>query len=168
MIKKALKSKKGISLMEILVGSMLFGLVVMTVASVISPMIMAFRRANDLAEYNLILDNVGNLLTSEMAQASDITGDLNTLVMTIETQPTIVSYSVQDGMLMRSLNIDDIIISESHVFPPGFYRSQSISFTINGSNSPKYIVEVTVRSQGRATIGGEISRDYAVNPIMIK
>ena len=155
-MEKILRNKKGMSLIEILVGSMLLALVVITVTAAISPMLMAFTRANDIAEYNMVLDSVGNRITSDVAQASDrdFTGGVLTLTVNSEQ----VVYTVVDGHLRRN-NIP--------VFPAEFYKGKQIDFSFSGEQ-PNFLVDVTVSSSGNTALSGaEITRSYAVRPLMM-
>lgn len=153
-MRKLLKSKKGMSLIEILVGSLLFGIVAMTVTAVLAPMLMAMSRANDFAEYNTLLDNAGNQIVSDMAGASEVKSN-NPLEFTVQGKD--VEYTAPEGILLRN-NIP--------VLPEEFYRGKTIAFTVNGT-SPNFMIEVTVGPSGRwGSIGAEISRDYAVRLII--
>ena len=155
---KILKKKKGISLIEILVGSLMFALIAITVSAVLAPMMMAYSRANDFAEYNTLLDDVGNRLVSELSQASRVieTGDN---VLTIVTHNGEISFTIIDGSLMRN---------GLAVFPPEFYKGKSISF-VTGATPPGFTVEVTINPSGSiAGSGLTLPREYAVRPLMIE
>ena len=78
-MKKVFYNKKGMSLMEILVGSLMFAMIAVTVSAVLAPMMMSFSRAADFAEYNTLLDNVGNRIASDLAKSSGIPTDLGEL-----------------------------------------------------------------------------------------
>jgi prepilin-type N-terminal cleavage/methylation domain-containing protein len=159
-MRRVLKRKKGMTLIEIMVGSMLFGLVVMTVTAAMSPMLRAFTRANDLAEYNLILDNAGNTIVSDMAQASDVRG-IATDTVTLEIDTMSIVYSVVDGSLRRS---PDGGANSTLVFPEGFYKGKSVSFDVSGT-APDFFVAVTVSSEGSSAV---ITRTYAVRPLLMQ
>ncbi|MDR2571149.1 MAG: hypothetical protein LBD23_12805 [Oscillospiraceae bacterium] len=161
---KVLKSRSGLSLMEILVGSMMFALIAATATAVLAPMMQAYARANDFAEYNIILDSVGNKLISEIAQADDISayGD-NIINMTINGVPVV--YSVNgNGILNVQREGDD-----REVFPEGFYKGKQVGFEVTGV-VPELIVEVTVGrppGSGPAASAAVISRNYAVMPLRL-
>jgi len=147
---KILKRKKGMSLIEILVGSLMFGLVAITVTSVMAPMMLAFSRANDLAEYSMLLDNVGNQIASELAQASKVTS-VNPLE--VETHMGEVVYSINDGSLERN---------GVPVFAPEFYKGKIVNFTVE-TDSSGYIIVVEVGPSNRwGSIGATLERSYAV------
>jgi len=153
-LQKTFSSKKGMTLLEVLVVCVLFALIAVTVTAVISPMLRAYARANEIAEYNMILDNVGNTIVSNMAQASDIEYADNSVSLTIDSSDVV--FEVIDGSLQRNGNM---------VFPSNFYKGKSISFIITPAPSePDFLVDVTVSSD---STGVALSRSYAVKPIMM-
>jgi len=150
-----IKAKKGMTLIEVLVGTILLGIVVMTIVAVITPMMMAYRRSNTLAEYNQVLDNVGNLLSSDLSQAEKIINiDIDLLDIIINGVPVV--YTLDDeGYLLRN---------DFRVYHKDFYRSVLITeFSIDtlneGITPTNYTITVTVSSEQRAA--SEISREYA-------
>ena len=161
-IVKILKKKKGLSLMEILVGSLMFALIAVTVTSVLAPMMLAYSRANDFAEYNTLLDIVGNRIANDMAQASEIRQENNPLIMVV--RGSVITYTVDgNGVLLTSIGDNDL----SPVFPPRFYRGKTIDFSID-ETAPGYTIEVTIGpATGQAAIGSTISRQYAVRPLLL-
>jgi type II secretory pathway pseudopilin PulG len=162
-MRNALKNKKGMTLIEIIVGSLLFTLLVATVFTVLSPMMLAYSRANSLAEYNMVLDEVGNRIISDMAQASAVTPGTDTLGLTINSVQVTYSIGVADGLLYRQTGTDPI-----PVFHPDFYRGKQVNFTVTGA-SPNFTLAVTIDSPsgGRGVSGATITREYAVRPLLM-
>ena len=164
-MRRAYKNKKGMTLMEVLVGSMLFGMVVVTVSAIISPMIMSYRRANDLAEYNMILDNVGNLLVSEMSQASDVLITGTGVELSFQSGAPKVIFNVVDGSLIKTF--DTVTPQSTPAFPPGFYRGKSVEFEVTGVE-PNFTILVTVRADGTTgPSSAAMQRAYAVRPLQL-
>jgi len=154
-----LKNKKGMSLMEILVGTLMFALIAVTVTAVLAPMMLTFMRANDLAEYNKLLDNVGNIIVSDISRASEALPESgeNSAVITVSTGNTVV-YTAPAGSLLRN---------GEPVFPAGFYKGKTISFNVS-KTTPGYTVTVTVSSAGRpAAVASTLERDYSALPLML-
>jgi len=168
---KALRSNSGITLMELLVAALLFAIMAATAMMVISPIMLAFSRANSLAEYNTVLDSVGNVIVSELAGARrldpyeddyDYYGDEQLSFIT--GTGSRVTFTVEDGLLMR-----DRGNGESEVFPDGFYGGKTISFNVT---QPYYdgvfVVAVTVSPSGApGSAFAEISREFVVRPLML-
>lgn len=165
---KTLKSNSGLSLMEILVAGLMFGILAVTVVLVISPIMMAYSRANSLAEYNTILDSIGNVITSEFSGANHVE-DYGPNSLEFSTgSGDVTFYVVGDrGHLRRKDSRDD---SSHLVFPVGFYGGMLISFDVE-YESPGFLITVRVRPSdsphrpGIAT--ADISRKFAVRPIML-
>ena len=160
-MRNVLKNKKGMTLIEIVVGSLLFSMVVITVSAVLAPMMTAYMRANNIAEYNTLMDNIGNMIVSDIAQASEVTPG-NPLVLVI--QGTEVYYTVENGILQRG----DSLTDPYDVFPSGYYRGKAIDFNVE-QTPPGYTVSVTVSSPGGGVGASSavLTRDYAVRPLLI-
>jgi len=163
-MKKLLKSKKGVSLMELIVGMMLFGMVALTVTAAISPLMMAYRRANDLAEYNQILDVIGNRVAGEMAKATSITTGTDTLTLVVDN--VTVVYSLNSG----HLQVQRGTAAATLVYQAEFYRGKTISFDFTGSvpADRTYFFNLTVTSTALSgTSGATLTRPYAVRPLLM-
>jgi len=172
MLKKLLKNKIGMTLMEIMVGSMLFGLVAMTVTAALAPMMLAFNRANDFAEYNLVMDTVANRLTSEIAQASSI--DIsNSAELKVVTSIGEIRYHVNNGQLWQIFKSGPVGTTSPgiEVFPDDFYKGKQISFTVTHeppispeTTSQNYTVTIDISSTGPS--GATATRTYAARKFM--
>ena len=68
---KILKNKKGLTLIELIVGIVMFTIIALTVATSLTPTLFAFMSANDFAEYNALLDNIANQIVGDMMQATE-------------------------------------------------------------------------------------------------
>lgn len=170
-IKRLFKNKKGMSLVEIIVGSLMFAMVAMTVASMFAPFMMAFARANDIAEYNTLLDAVGNRIASDLVRSSAAPGSLGAVdhvVLTIDS-PDDVTYTTD----LSEGNIGGSLLRNGHaVFPPGFYKGKIATFVVNADpGSGGYIITVTVETSPNsnrfATSAAVVTRDFAVMPLML-
>ncbi|MDR2590103.1 MAG: hypothetical protein LBC71_03850 [Oscillospiraceae bacterium] len=173
-MKNILKNKKGISLMEILVGSLIFSLVAMTVTSVLAPMMMAFNRANSLAEYSTVLDAVGNQIANDIMRgtvvAVEADGEDNGYVMIhVRTEGTIeYRTALVDGVNVLQRRISPTPPNDFvSVFAPGFYRAKDVTFEVIPEDDIEqgFSIVVTVDSfnhRRRGAAGGEIIRTFAV------
>ena len=174
MIKKLLKSKKGFTLIELIVGLVIFGIISTAVATLLAPMLFAFIRANEFAEYNILLDNLANQIISDLSQSTEPPGfvaggdqpDGTWNNVTITTPAAIVRYTVEGadnrGILIREIN------GEPHrVFTEDFYRRKLVSFKLNyliDADTPSYTLTVRLDHVNR---NFEIERVYAVKPLIL-
>ena len=158
---KVLLNKKGTSLMEILVGSLMFALLAVTVSTVLTPMIMAMTRANDLAEYNTLLDNVANQITSDITQAIAPL-ELGQNTITIITNKGTLTYCLRNEK--TNGGILQIIEGENparDVFSPGFYKHKLISFSAE-YDEEKQLYTLTVTVSPETATSPTFTRDYVV------
>jgi len=185
MIKKLLKSKKGFTLIELIVGLVIFGIISTAVATLLAPTLFAFMRANDFAEYNILLDNLANQIISDLTQSTErptpvLTngseqpdGTWNNV--TITTPAARVRYTVAGtdnrGILVREINGDP-----QPVFTEDFYRRKLVSFKLEYADHiitegipadeipPSYKLTVRLEHTNRDF---EIQREYAVRPLIL-
>ena len=170
MIKKLLKSKKGFTLIELIVGLIIFGIISTAVAAVLAPTLFAFMRANDFAEYNILLDNIANQIISDLSQStepapdfkegSDQPDDDTWNNVTITMPVARVHYTVAGGILHRGINGEEPL----EVFTEEFYKRKLVSFKLNTIAENCYILTVRlVHENGNF----EIERKYAVRPLIL-
>jgi len=171
-MRKMIKNKRGVTLIEMIIGGLLFTMVVMTVSAVLSPLMSTFRRANDFAEFNQIVDGIGNRITSEMAQSDIVDSATGTNIVTMKRGSATIVLDidgVDSGILRRRLteSLSDPGV-EYPVFPTDFYRGKTVSFEVivpTGA-TPDYTVNVTVQADGRIS-SAAVVRSYVVRPLLM-
>jgi prepilin-type N-terminal cleavage/methylation domain-containing protein len=165
---KILKSKKGMTLTELIAGMMLFAIITAAVSAVLAPMLRTYARANDLAELNTLLDNLANHIISDLSKATAIgnVGTQNIISITIDTD--IVEYTVEHagddaGALLKRVNGS----APTPVFVKDFYKNKSVSFLVTPESSGSaYTLTVRILDRDNSPIP-MISRDYAVRPLAL-
>ena len=155
-----LKNKKGATLTELVVGLAVLSIIITASAAVLVPVLQVNSRANELAERNLLLDNIANLVIGDLASSTEnprieTIGVDNELFITISAKDD-VWYSVSDeGALLR--NGDEVL-------PRYFYANNHVSFDLAETTTPGgYTLTVTLINNN----GSELSRGYAVNPLVL-
>ena len=186
---KILKNKKGLTLIELIVGILMFIIIAIVVSTSLAPILFSYVRANDFAEYNTLLDNIANQIIGDMAQSTEepkfTSGWVvdNTGRLTITTKSRIVTYTVENtladvggvlqvGGVTAGVDEDDdpIILDDFRdVFSADFYKNKVISFRVDKDTGPLIAYILTVRLRENSTLGNifEIEREYAVRPIML-
>jgi len=166
---KVLKNKKGITLVELLVGLLLLSIIVAAAGSTIAPMLKVYSKANEIAEWNTLLDNLANQMVS----------DLSEMTVPIEDQPgagpwsdnitftagwRTITYTVDaNGMLLKSINS----AAPHLVLPADFYKRKSVGFSIREEVPERaYMLTVSITPPAGET-GETISRDYAIRPLVL-
>jgi prepilin-type N-terminal cleavage/methylation domain-containing protein len=71
-LNKLLKSRKGVTLVELMVALLVFAILVMAVSAVFTPMLRTYYHAVDFAETNPLLDEIANALLADINQANSI------------------------------------------------------------------------------------------------
>ena len=156
---KPLKNKKGMTLVEAVAGIMVFAVIAATVTTILVSVSKAYVKSNDLAETNLLLNNLSREVLSELRSASGVT--VSGSKIKIRTGSKTVLYSVENGFLYRD---------ETPVFDEKYYNGKTMALayyadeqeTEISPNPDEFIVRVKILSaDNRVTI----SRDYAVKPL---
>jgi len=182
---KIIKNKKGLTLMELIVGILMFTIISVTVSMVLAPILSAYTRANDFAEYNALLDNIANHLINDLSQSTeppdfnngwtDPANPARDEFLTITTQNRIIHYAVTDGILQREGVIDedgDLVRRWFDVFSEDFYKRKLVSFMIEEETDETtadvtaYILTVRL-TEARGAAPFEIERQYAVRPLIL-
>jgi len=170
MLKKILKSKKGLTLIELVVGLVIFSIISVAVSASLAPTLFAFMRANDFAEYNILLDNIANQIISDLSQ-STVEPDFPEAgewpegwnELTITQLAAIVNYAIdrpESGLLTKEMSG---ITWE--VFPDDFYNRKTVAFKIaNVEDSSSYILTIRLQNTNGDFV---IEREYAVRPLIL-
>jgi len=178
MIKKLLKSKKGFTLIELIVGLAIFAIISAAVSASLAPTLFAFMRANDFAEYNILLDSIANQILNDLSQSTDPPdfpdagnwpdgwNDITITKSTSWVRYTIDNAGANRGMLMKETGGGEI-----PVFPEEFYKRKIVAFKLNLnpiSTEPDGPVAytLTVRLEN---INGDflLEREYTARPLIL-
>ena len=66
---KILKNKKGLTLVELIIGMVVLSIILIMASAVLLPTLQFQRRANELAEQNALLDNLANQIVYDLSRA---------------------------------------------------------------------------------------------------
>jgi len=171
-----LNNKKGLTLMELIVGMLMFSIIAVAVSMTLAPTLFAYMRANDFAEYNSLIDNIANQIISDMSQSTvappaaelDLWVENEARGITITMNTRIVRYTIDNGALMKESSG-----TVSPVFSDDFYKRKNVSFmltipdSINTDEMTAYILTVRLREDSDPASAFELSREYAIRPLML-
>ncbi|MCL2602954.1 MAG: prepilin-type N-terminal cleavage/methylation domain-containing protein [Defluviitaleaceae bacterium] len=132
---KHLNNKKGVTLMELIVAILVFSIIMAATTSIFGPMLNSFRRANNMAEANTIMNDLVTLIFSDVRSAVENPGlttpnainlqigdTLNNDILSINTQRFgVITFGVEDGQITRTVNNEPIIFMDD-----GFYRGLAV------------------------------------------
>jgi len=177
---KILKNKKGLTLMELIVGMVMFVLISITVSMVLAPTLSAYMRANDFAEYNALLDNIANQIIIDLSQSvndedfPEFTDGVwfeedDGEFLAIKTRNRIVRYAVfNDVLQIESVDEDGDPVWRD-VFSTDFYKGKDAAFRIEAGDPDNPVFTLTVRLRENSALGNifEMERQYAVRPLML-
>ena len=182
-IKRAL-NKKGLTMMELIVGILVLTIILVAVTSIFAPMLRAYQRANNLAEANTILDNLAAFILDDIARAGEIlplddrilgNGDVTppipppviTPELTISSSALTVIFDVaiEPESGRQILWREDVgRLYRSPVLAPEFYRNThlDIGWTVDRTYC---LVTITLRLY--SDDGWQRERTYAIRPLAL-
>ena len=161
---KLLNSKSGMTLVEVLVGMLVFAILATCVTWILIPITKFYTQTNDLSETNLLLDNLSDQMLDDLWGAIDVAASGTSL--TIRTNADTVVYDIgideNEGLLCKD---------ERPIFERKYYKGKTINLEyldteenpISGTAPSAFIIRITLLSDGTAVE----SRDYAAKPLVL-
>lgn len=104
-IKKIAQDKRGISLVEIMVGMLIFSIISITIIVIMFPTLNSINKTKDLSEMGIFADNISAEIINDIKMANSIeiakvSEPVDTLTL-VNQEHTIV-YKVIDGRIKRN------------------------------------------------------------------
>lgn len=168
---KRLRSKAGMTLIETMIGLVMFTIIATAAAAVMAPMMNAFFNAMDFSEVNTFLDNVSAELLSDLSDAvvnttTGIAIDTTTGAAVINRgggMPT-VTYSINaNGRLVRSTpNLEEPSEPFENIMAERFYRNRRVNVVYDVSDPTAVGVTVIASRVSGDEVG---RRTYVVKPL---
>jgi prepilin-type N-terminal cleavage/methylation domain-containing protein len=164
--------KKGLTMIELLVGMMVFSIIALSVSAIVVPFMRISSSANDFSENNILLTRISGEIISDMNRAISLTLTTdNVLIIGLGARGTIV-YSVcpDEGLLQNGDSKDRLF----NVYDEMFYKGRTVGLQFMDINEYPFLpsadnVDITQPVKLKITLfsGGEpsLSRIYAVNPL---
>jgi len=117
-------NKEGLTLLELIITILVMSIIIIAVTSVFAPMLNAYRRANNLAEANTLLDNIALIIISDLSNARDVSKNEAQFIITNISNVNVI-YEVRpiEGRDVLWRIIDDV---ETLVFDVSFYGTTQI------------------------------------------
>jgi len=177
LVKKLLKSKKGFTLMELVVGLVIFAIISVAVSASLAPTLFAFMSANDFAEYNILMDSIANQIINDLSQSTeppgfDEAGDWpeGWNNVSITKSASRVRYTIENTAAGRGMLLIETGGNPALVFPEEFYKRKTVAFKLEAIDTdpddPMVAYNLTVRME---SLNGDflVERVYAVRPLIL-
>lgn len=177
---KLLKNKHGMTMIELIVGMLVFSIIAISVSTILVPTLRAYAKANDLAEINTLLDNLSAEILDDISRADKVTLSGGSTNLRIETNVNTVIYDIgasapNEGLLCRdgtpvlhedyykgkTVRLECYQDDKSALLDDGTISHDTIS---DGTMPSTFYVRMTlISSEGNDMA----SRDYAVNLFLL-
>ncbi|MCL2719527.1 MAG: type II secretion system GspH family protein [Lachnospiraceae bacterium] len=184
--RKMLNNNQGLTLVELMVGIMIFAVITTSAMSIFAPMLRTMLRATEIAEYNTLFDNIANIIVSDLASSTagpvlsgaDVrlnpggtledftwTNGQDLLWLTINFPQAVVYTADGDGVLLRNGN---------PLLPQMFLNQGTAAtfvcvevLTLDAANNvTERFYRLTLTLSNIIGDGG-ITRDYIVRPLVL-
>ena len=177
-IKKLAQDKRGISLVEIMVGMLIFSIISMTIIVIMFPTLNSINKTKDLSEMGIFADNISAQIINDTKMANIIElskesepGDTLTLV----NQEHTIVYKVIDGRIKRNYDAqknEDGAMIFNDLVSSKYYENKSVNVsydTITKDVGTKTItlgckIKIEVLNKEGETA---ITREYSVLSLVI-
>ena len=158
-LKKTL-NQKGATLVELLVGMVICGIIMLSVAAVLVPALNAYATSTELSELNLMLDTLQDDLTASLknATAVAVVGD----ELQIQSNLYNVRYKAQNDILQISYSspgTDDF----DPVLDTLYYKNKRLQAVFSLPNQELCTVQLTLFDKGDAV---QIQREFSVKLLL--
>ena len=176
-MRKLLRSKRGVTLTELIVAMLVFSILLLTASAVFSPMLRVYYQTVDFAETNPLLDEISNVMLADINEATQITVTGGVLEVT-RKRAGFAAYTVQflfdnNGFLCRSVNGTSVPVYDPQYYRGLFSRGKTVRVTytdradapLSGSVTGAFYIRVAVVDSG--TGNESVTRRYAANPLCL-
>lgn len=167
-------NKKGMTLIELIAAMLVFTVIATTVTTVLVSITKVYIKANDLAESNLLLDNLSAELMEDLTSATDIEfsdtiNDAKALTVVTGKGKTVYDFN-SEGYLTRDYGSGPVLVLDK-----GYYKNKTAGVSYgyadaspltNGSiQKAEMLFTLTIYTDDNGTSIPMVSRTYAVKPL---
>lgn len=160
---KIVKNKKGMTLMELIVGMLVFFIIAISVTAALPSILGAYTKSNDLAEINTIFNSLTLEMLNDLSDASYVAVSEPTL--TIKTNKKTVVYDIGTG------DYSGLLLKDGKpVLDISYYKGKTVNlkyYDENGDILSGVAAQAVVVRMILLSGDGEImaTRDYASKPL---
>ena len=177
-IKKLAQDKRGISLVEIMVGILIFSIISMTIIVIMFPTLNSINKTKDLSEMGIFADNISAQIINDTKMANIIElskesepGDTLTLV----NQEHTIVYKVIDGRIKRNYDAqknEDGAMIFNDLVSSKYYENKSVNVSYDTITKVVGTKTITLGCKIKIEVlnkEGEtaITREYSVLSLVI-
>lgn len=177
-IKKLAQDKRGISLVEIMVGMLIFSIISMTIIVIMFPTLNSINKTKDLSEMGIFADNISAQIINDTKMANIIElskesepGDTLTLV----NQEHTIVYKVIDGRIKRNYDAqknEDGAMIFNDLVSSKYYENKSVNVSYDTITKVVGTKTITLGCKIKIEVlnkEGEtaITREYSVLSLVI-
>lgn len=177
-IKKLAQDKRGISLVEIMVGMLIFSIISMTIIVIMFPTLNSINKTKDLSEMGIFADNISAQIINDTKMANIIElskeSELGDTLTLVNQEHTIV-YKVIDGRIKRNYDAqknEDGAMIFNDLVSSKYYENKSVNVSYDTITKVVGTKTITLGCKIKIEVlnkEGEtaITREYSVLSLVI-
>jgi len=166
-VKKLFQSKKGYTLIELIVAMTICLLLMTSVALLLPSILRVYNRANAIAERSALLNNAANHILSDLADATLPVETVPNQITMFNGQDVIIYTIDGEGVLNKTIGSGEA----TPVLAKQYYRHNHVSFVCeevsvpnSGGEGRAYRITIMISSNWDT---GEMSRSFMVMPLVL-
>lgn len=167
-INMIIKNKQGLTLVEVVVGFLIFTILFMGVSAVLVPTLNTYAKANDMAELTTLMNTASAEITNDLSQSvrnAEISGSGNDEIK-IYVGGNVIDYRVTTGgIIERSFNGN----TPAPIFDERYYKGKSVdmSFQVDYADPPAGEPTYTLNMKISNDRAGTLKSEFVVRPLIL-
>lgn len=177
-IKKLAQDKRGISLVEIMVGMLIFSIISMTIIVIMFPTLNSINKTKDLSEMGIFADNISAQIINDtkMANIIELSKESEPVdTLTLVNQEHTIVYKVIDGRIKRNYDAqknEDGTMIFNDLVSSKYYENKSVNVSYDTITKVVGTKTITLGCKIKIEVlnkEGEtaITREYSVLSLVI-
>ncbi len=174
-LRNLLNNEKGLTLIEVLVGIIIFSILIMGVSAVLVPTLNTYVKAKEMAELTTLMNSASAEVVEDLSQSrgkAKLDGSYakstgSAMQISIDG---IIEYKTEDGVLLRSFDG----VNFSKVFDEKYYKGKEIEMIFGveydepnpvdptQSEKPTYSVFITISNSST-----KLDSEFVVRPLVL-
>lgn len=186
-LKKMAEDNRGITLVEIMVGMLIFAIITMTVIVIMYPTLNSIYKTRELSEMGMFADNIAAEVTNDIKMAESIELEKaeagksgSTDILTLTTTENKIIYSTADGRIKRNYdeatitNVDGTVSLEfSDIVSSKYYENKGIVVSYSCINKTIDAKDVAIGCKIKIDISNKdgetvFTREYSVMSLILQ
>ncbi len=165
-----LKNKNGMTLVELVIGMIVFAIITLAVVTVMMPMLRVYAESNDLAEINALVDSVGSQIVKDMTGMDSPLTPIAPSTTLVSPGASNVSFSTSIYSISYGTAPITGVFQQNGapMFDERYYKQKTISVMFSQKSAADVgtavVYDVTITITRRGEVNPMTTRVFTVKP----